>query len=827
MRNRFFLIIFIIIFFLNFSESKTKEPFNFDVTQIEIYENGNKFKGVKRGLITTNDGINIIADTFVYDKKLNLINLYGDIIFEDKFNNYLIKAEIASYDREAELITTTGDTSALIEEKYLFNSSNLIFFRNEMKLISNEKSTVEDKDNIYQLKNFIYFLNQDLLKGNNIDITTNHLTENSDYYNFSSGIINLKTKNFQSKDVKVNLHKKLFDSERKDNANNLVFNSKNDPRIYGVSASGDANKTIINKGIFTSCGFNDDCPPWSIKSNKIIHDKIKKQMIYDNAFLNIYDVPVLYFPKFFHPDPTIKRQSGFLQPRLNQSNVLGSSLSLPYYKVISDTQDLTLRPTIFNGEVKMFQNEYREVGKDYSLIVDFGLVDGYKSLGSNNKNSLTHIFSKFNKEINLNESSSATLEVNIEKTSNDTYLKIFENNFFYDDSLKNNFSDLNTLTSSMELTLNNDDYYLTSGMRIYENLNQKSSDRFQYQIPYYEFSKNYFPNYDGIVNFNSNGNNTLSNTNNLKTNIINNINFRSFDSYKKNGFVNNFGVYLKNLNSLAKNDSVYKSSPQLELLNIYELYSEYPLVKSDLNFTQTLIPKISFRINPTDMKNYRNENRLITTDNLFSIDRLGLSDTFEAGKSITLGLDYKKNSVDSDKYIEFKLGNVFRDAAGANIPQSSSINQKTSNLFGSIDYKYSENYNFEYDFSIDNDLSSIEYNSVTTSFSINNFITEFNYLEKNKKIGAVNTIENTSKLTLDEHNSLSFKTRRNREISLTEYYDLVYEFQNDCLSAAIKYNKTYYQDRDFKPKEDLFFTITLFPLSTFEQKVDQNLYRNN
>ena len=46
-------------------------------------------------------------------------------------------------------------------------------------------------------------------------------------------------------------------------------------------------------------------------------------MIYKDVLLQIYDVPVLYFPKFFHPDPTVKRQSGLLQPRLNSSNILG------------------------------------------------------------------------------------------------------------------------------------------------------------------------------------------------------------------------------------------------------------------------------------------------------------------------------------------------------------------------------------------------------------------------------------------------------------------------------------------------------------------------
>ena len=42
----------------------------------------------------------------------------------------------------------------------------------------------------------------------------------------------------------------------------------------------------------------DDCPPWSIKAEKVTHDRTKKQLLYENAVLNIYDIPILYFPIF-------------------------------------------------------------------------------------------------------------------------------------------------------------------------------------------------------------------------------------------------------------------------------------------------------------------------------------------------------------------------------------------------------------------------------------------------------------------------------------------------------------------------------------------------
>ena len=71
-------------------------------------------------------------------------------------------------------------------------------------------------------------------------------------------------------------------------------------------------------------------------------------MIYKNAILKIYDVPVLYFPKFFHPDPSVKRRSGFLRPQSSNSESLGSSLYIPYFKTLGHDKDITFKPTIFD-----------------------------------------------------------------------------------------------------------------------------------------------------------------------------------------------------------------------------------------------------------------------------------------------------------------------------------------------------------------------------------------------------------------------------------------------------------------------------------------------
>ena len=105
-----------------------------------------------------------------------------------------------------------------------------------------------------------------------------------------------------------------------------------------------------------------------------------------------------------------------------------------------------------------------------------------------------------------------------------------------------------------------------------------------------------------------------------------------------------------------------------------------------------------------------------------------------------------------------------------------------------------------------------------TTITKNNFSTTFNYIEENGPVGSTNILENITTFNLDNQNFITFKTRDNREIDLTEYYDLIYEYRNDCLIAGVKYNKTYYQD-ELEPTEDFMFGIKLIPLTA----VNKNL----
>ena len=52
---------------------------------------------------------------------------------------------------------------------------------------------------------------------------------------------------------------------------------------------------------------------------------------------------------------------------------------MPYYKVIDVNKDYTFKPTIFDEDVIMLQNEYRQVDKNSEFKIDYAFIDGFKS----------------------------------------------------------------------------------------------------------------------------------------------------------------------------------------------------------------------------------------------------------------------------------------------------------------------------------------------------------------------------------------------------------------------------------------------------------------
>ena len=231
--------------------------------------------------------------------------------------------------------------------------------------------------------------------------------------------------------------------------------------------------------------------------------------------------------------------------------------------------------------------------------------------------------------------------------------------------------------------------------------------------------------------------------------------------------------------------------------------------KNSINKEETPLFKMGKKL--VASKDIKKEDVLIDYGNIFSLNRISADDTVEGGQSITIGNEFKTLDKLDNELLSLNLATVIRDEINHDLPLTSKLGNTSSDIVGELKLKPKKFLDLKYNFSLDNDFNTLNYNKLNTEISINNFITSFEFLEKNNIIGSESYLSNKTIFNLNNNNSIEFSTRKNKEKDLTEYYNLIYQYKNDCLTAAIEYKKDYYTDGDIKPEERLFFSLTIVP----------------
>ena len=788
MKNKFIKIIFIIF---TLSNNLFAEGFEFSSDTLQVLKNGNLLTGDGNVKIVSPEEI-IKAEKFEYDKTNSYLKLTGDVSILNKTDNTILYGNRVDYFKDEEKIIINDDVKIIIENKYTIYSDNITYLKEKEYFFSKDKTNFNDKNgNKFQLDSFNYYKIKNRIRGKNLIFTDK---ENNKYF-IDDAMVKLDSNEVLGKDLKINFTNSTFD------------NSKNEPRLKGNKIYSNIDTTKVSKGIFTTCKKTDKCPPWTMQASEVVHDRKKKTISYKNAWLKIYDTPVVYFPKFFHPDPTVKRQSGFLIPKFSSGNTLGNSLEIPYFNVMADNKDLTLTPKIYGDGSLIFQSEYREENKNTSHIFDASLYNRDNVNIFGDSNSKNHFFSNSTFNYDNKKFDSVKVELNIESVSNDTYLKTYK----IDSPLIKNDSSLN---SFVNLELDGKETYLKASIESYEDLTKPKDQRYEFVYPNFSLTReiNLDNSYNGNFIFDAQGYQKKYAKSSEDFVLINNLEYDSYDYVTKNGLKNNFNILIKNVNTNGNNSTEYKNESENKLLSSLILESSLPLKQKGLKFDSMLKPKASIRFSPTETKNMSNSDRRISIDNIFANNRIAENDSIEGGQSLTLGTEYiltdKKNDND---YFLFNIATVLRDKENLDLPKNSTLGQKTSDIIGSTNFKPNEYFDINYSFSIDNNFNTTNYDLIKTNLSLNNFVTSFEYLKEDGIIGNKSYLQNKTAYSFDETNSLSFSTRVNRTTNLTEFYNLMYQYKNDCLTAAIEYKKEYYNDADLQAEDQLLFTITIMP----------------
>ena len=785
MKNNLLILFLITTCFLSCENEAHSSDLVFNTPEMKILNNGNTVIAGNGTVASSDNKIKLDAESFNYDKITSILEAKNGTVFLEK-KKIEIKANKFVYNKDLSTINATGDVEIKdLEKDVIIITQNILYFDSEKIIKSDTESNIKDSfNNFFSTSNFVYTLNDNLIK-----LTNGKLVDaKKNIIDIEKGYINLLSGKLIGKDVSI-----AFD--------NSSFEENNEPRLKGNTITSDEEKTIIKSGVFTTCKKNDSCPPWQFFAEEIKHDKKKKILFYKNAWLKIYDKPVFYFPKFFHPDPTVKRQSGFLMPTFVSSTNTGEALRVPYYHVISNNKDFTINPRFYLKDKFLAQSEYRQVNAKSKQTIDMSVFNK-KTEGTK-----SHFFANSINQLDFSTFNETNLSLQLQKTSHDNYLKIYK---IKSPLINNNGS----LSSFLEINAYREDLSITTNFQVYEDLSKKDSDRYEFIYPNFDIVKSFqnFEEMNGNLSLNTSGHIKNYDTNIFEKTLINDLIFNSNSKILNNGFKNTYNFLFKNINTNSKNSTLYKDSANHEIAAIGEFNTSYPLKKETDKYTNIFKPLISLRYSPNNSKNLRNEEKKIDSTNIYSLNRIGSSTSVEGGFSMTYGSEFLKLDKNDNEIFQASIANVIKDKVDDKVSRSSSLGDKTSDIIGGLRLSPNDYIKMKYDFAQDSNLTDTNFEILEGEFKVNNFVTSFEYMNENNTTEKNSYLTNKTTYIMSDSKSIAFRTRKNKETRLTEFYNLMYQYRNDCLVAGIEYNREYYNDNELKPEENIFFKLTIIPM---------------
>lgn len=186
----------------------------------------------------------------------------------------------------------------------------------------------------------------------------------------------------------------------------------------------------LEKAAYTTC---EPCkedpskaPTWQIKAFRVIYNQAKARVEYEDAFFEVFGVPIAYMPYFSHSDPEAPRQSGFLVPGVGHSTDIGYFVEVPYYFALDPSYDLLLAPMYTENDGPLLKGEWRQrvVDGQYNIQASgrYGRPRNRFNVEYGDDTLQGHVFGQGRFKID----DVWHWGYDVEVTSNDTYLKRYD-----------------------------------------------------------------------------------------------------------------------------------------------------------------------------------------------------------------------------------------------------------------------------------------------------------------------------------------------------------------------------------------------------------------
>ena len=726
---------------------------------------------------------------------------------------YTFSANKLTYSQDDNIIEATGNVVAKNQEGKQISSDKIIYNKKTQQLstFGNSKFTDEKGGTLFA-ESFEYNLEKKIISA---EKKVKFIDKEKNTYYFSKLNADDKFDEIIGFDINADLNKQNLKSGDK-------FNEFIEPRFSGKSASIKNNITIVKDARFTTCkktNETDGCAYWNLNAGELIHDKEQKKITYKNASLDLNNVPVLYLPYFAHPDPTVKRESGFLPPTLaNLGGDIGSTIKIPYFYPVSQSADFTVSPVYYFKQHPLLLGEYREKFKNGDISLEGGFTQGYKEVTTTKTDgSRHHLYGNLNLIFSDKILDQTILNAKVQQVNNPTYLRVNKINSTNDGFKKNLIKEDDTkLTNEINLNSFGKTENLNIKAATYRDISvTKNSDQYSYLLPELSYSKYNLFN-DNNLSLNSIFKSQNTNTNQNKSTFINNLDYSTQDFYNNNlGIGYKFLTKINNINYYSD----YKTPNQnlnSQINPVVGFDTSLPFAKINKDTEQYIIPRILTRYAPGKMTNATTNDTTLNTDNIFSMNRMNSDELIEKDLSFNLGADWiwqekKVNNKEPEK-ATISVGQVLKLNKDLDMPTKSSLQKSNSDIVSKINYLSPKNFDVTLKSTFDNQLNHVYYNDFTFKKNFTSSEVNFNFYEKNSHIGNERYAKANVTSYITDSTKLKIESDRNLKTDLTNSHKLGIENENECIRYGFYLQKNYSSDKDLKPATSVYFGVTLLPL---------------
>ena len=725
---------------------------------------------------------------------------------------YTFSANKLTYSQDDNIIEATGNVVAKNQEGKQISSDKIIYNKKTQQLstFGNSKFTDEKGGTLFA-ESFEYNLEKKIISA---EKKVKFIDKEKNTYYFSKLNADDKFDEIIGFDINADLNKQNLKSGDK-------FNEFIEPRFSGKSASIKNNITIVKDARFTTCkktNETDGCAYWNLNAGELIHDKEQKKITYKNASLDLNNVPVLYLPYFAHPDPTVKRESGFLPPTLaNLGGDIGSTIKIPYFYPVSQSADFTVSPVYYFKQHPLLLGEYREKFKNGDISLEGGFTQGYKEVTTTKTDgSRHHLYGNLNLIFSDKILDQTILNAKVQQVNNPTYLRVNKINSTNDGFKKNLIKEDDTkLTNEINLNSFGKTENLNIKAATYRDISvTKNSDQYSYLLPELSYSKYNLFN-DNNLSLNSIFKSQNTNTNQNKSTFINNLDYSTQDFYNNNlGIGYKFLTKINNINYYSD----YKTPNQnlnSQINPVVGFDTSLPFAKINKDTEQYIIPRILTRYAPGKMTNATTNDTTLNTDNIFSMNRMNSDELIEKDLSFNLGADWiwqeKKTNNKEPEKATISVGQVLKLNKDLDMPTKSSLQKSNSDIVSKINYLSPKNFDVTLKSTFDNQLNHVYYNDFTFKKNFTSSEVNFNFYEKNSHIGNERYAKANVTSYITDSTKLKIESDRNLKTDLTNSHKLGIENENECIRYGFYLQKNYSADKDLKPATSVYFGVTLLP----------------